>query len=177
MNIDWKSLWDSLNPIITFLGSGLISILITNVLNEKTQIKAIKESGLYIKRADVLDELMKRMERLDRLTGELVSPFQVKSTDKDETKRREKTAQAFISFNGFYRNNIHYLPKKISEEIENICQKYKKTYVDYVFKAKPGHGEKNDLKKWQELVKDYENNFSEKKEKIADEFRKIIGVK
>lgn len=37
--------------------------------------------------------------------------------------------------------------------------------------------EQPDIKKWQELIKKYENDFPKRREEIAEEFRKIIGVK
>ena len=84
--MDWKTF------IISVLGSGAITALVNGLMNHRTQIKAIKESGLYAKRAAVLDELMKRLERLDRIIKELVSPIQFNNSDEAELKRRKDSA-------------------------------------------------------------------------------------
>lgn len=87
--MDWKTF------IISILGSGAVTALVNGLMNHKTQVKLIKESGLYTKRAEILDELMKRMERLDRIMGELVSPFQFETKDEDE-KNVEKMLVAHL---------------------------------------------------------------------------------
>lgn len=171
MNINWETI------TISILGSGFISAIVTSLINRSTQIKAIRESGLYSKRANVLDELMNRMERLDRVIGELISPLQFEVTSQAEKSRRDKVVDSFNSFVGFYKDNRHYLPKKLSDEIGIICNEYKQIFIDFLYKANPGKGEPKDLNEWPKLIKKYENDFTEKKENIAKEFRKIIGVK
>lgn len=168
--MDWKTF------IISILGSGAITALVNGWMNHRTQIKAIKESGLYAKRAEVLDEMMKRMERLDRIIGELVSFVQYKFTEDDENKRREDASKAFNYFTEHYKRNRHYLPKSLSDEISQLCTDYKQLFIDFSYSARI-QGEKPDTDKWQSLIKKYQEEFPIKREKVAEEFRKIIGVK
>ncbi len=176
MNIDWKSLWDSLNPIITFLGSGLISILITNVLHEKTQIRAIKESGLYTKRANVLDELIKKMEDLNTSANSLISPFPIVENENTKQDKSFKLMQVLHNFSNYYRQNKHYLSKNISKEIDKLINKYFDIHLDFL-NEKPQDNEENKFDNWFEFNKKYFSDLNLKKEKIIGEFRKIIGVK
>lgn len=172
--MDWQTF------TISLLGSGVVAALITAIvnglMNHRTQIIAIKESGLYAKRAEVLDEMMKRMERLNRIMGELVSPLQYETTDDDEMARRKKAKEAFNYFLGFYQRSRHYIPKALSDEIGGFCSEYKNMFADFAYVVKQ-QGGTPDVKKWGELIKKYENDFAEKRESIAEEFRKIIGVK
>lgn len=168
--MDWQTF------VISILGSGAITALVNGWMNHRTQIKAIKESGLYTKRAEVLDEMMRRMERLDRIMGELVSFVQYKITEEDENKRRKDASDAFNYFVGHYKRNRHYLPNELSKEIEKLCVEYKNLFIDFSYTARI-QGERPDHEKWQELVKKYQEEFPGKREKVADEFRKIIGVK
>ncbi len=165
---------------ISILGSSVIAALVTAVvnglMNHRTQIQAIKESGLYAKRADILDEMMKRMERLDRIMGELVSPFRYCQSKVSETKRRNDTWKAFDYFFEYYKRNRHYLPEQLSNDIERLCREYKEMCISFSYSADSQGGKPNYLK-WQELIKKHSNDFSKKKELIAGEFRKIIGVK
>ncbi len=168
--MDWKTF------IVSIIGSGAVTAIVNSFINNRIQIRAIKESGLYSKRAEVLDEMMKRMERLDRLTGELISFFQYTISEKEEVDRRNKTSEALNLFVGFYKRNRHYLPKKLSDEIDNLCKRYKEIFIDFIYVARP-QGESPNLDKWQEIVKSYERDFTIRKEEVSGEFRKLIGVK
>lgn len=168
--MDWKTF------IISVLGSGVVTALVNGWMNHRTQVKTIKESGLYAKRAEVLDELMEKMERLDRVMGELVSFFQYEITDDAENKRRKNASNAFKSFVGLYKKSRHYLPKQLSNEITTLCKEYNALFVSFAYEARI-QGERPDIKKWQELIKKHQGELVEKREKVAEEFRKIIGVK
>ena len=168
--MDWQTF------IISILGSGVVAAIVNGLMNYRTQIRTIKESGLYVKRAEVLDEMMKRMERLHRITGELVSFFQHDGSNDAEEERRKRAGEAFNYFVGHYKRNRHYLPKELSSTIGDLCNEYKDLYVNFSYKARIP-GEQPDLKEWQALVKKHQGELDEKKEKIADEFRKMIGVK
>ena len=172
--MDWQTF------TISVFGSSVIAALVTAVvnglMNYKTKIRAIKESGLYAKRADVLDELMKRMERLDRIMEELISFVQYKTTDEAENERRKKASDAFNYFVGYYKRNRHYLPKQLSDEIAALCSEYKDLFVGFSYEARI-QGERPNIKKWQELIKKHQGELVGKRERVAEEFRKIIGVK
>ncbi len=172
--MDWQTI------TLSILSSGVVAALITamvnGLMNYRTQIRAIRESGLYTKRANVLDEMMKRMECLDRIAGELVSFFQNEVTIEDENKRRQDAMKALNYFVDHYKRSRHYLPKKLSEGIGGLCGEYKELFVSFMYEARL-QGKRPDIKKWQELMKKYQEEFPEKREKVADEFRKIIGVK
>ncbi|MCK9351588.1 MAG: hypothetical protein WCT49_00755 [Candidatus Paceibacterota bacterium] len=168
--MDWETF------IIAILGSGAVTALVNVWMNHRTQIRAIKESGLYSKRAEVLDEIMKRMEELHRIMGELVSFFQDDGSADAEKARRKKTAEAFNCFLEYLKRNRHYLPRKLSEEIQHLCDEYKELFMSFSFEARPEEG-RSDLKKWKSLIDRYDMDFTDQQECIADEFRKIIGVK
>lgn len=163
--------------IISILSSGAIAAIITGLINHRTQIQAIKESGLYAKRAEVLDELMRSIEKLDRIMGELISFFQNDGTWDAEKARREKSRKSLNYFIVCHRRSRHYLPKELSDKIEVLCNKYKELFIRFSYEVKFEERDTPDIKKWQEIVNEYENDFAEKGEEIAAEFRKIIGVK
>lgn len=172
--MDWETF------IISVLGSGVISAVVTalvnGLMNHRTQIKAIKESGLYSKRAEVLDELMKRMERVDRIMRELVSPMQYDASEDAEKGRRKKASDAFNYFLEYYKRSRHYLPKKLSDEIGKLCDEYKDLFIKFSYEARLS-GEKPNINLWSELDKKIkEGEFVQKREGVANEFRKIIGV-
>ena len=167
--MDWNTFFASI------IGSGAVAAVVTGLMNHYTQIRSIKESGLYAKRADVLDEMMKRVERLHRLLGELVSFLQDDGSETAETERRKKASEAFNYFLGYYQRKRHYLPKDLSKTIGDLCEEYKKLFVGFAYEARI-RGERPDLKKWKESVDSHQGLLTEKKEKVADEFRKMIGV-
>lgn len=167
--MDWKTF------IISVLGSGAITALVNGLMNHRTQIKAIKESGLYTKRAEVLDELMKRLERLDRIMKELVSPIQFKSSDEAELKRRKDSGDAFNYFSVYFLRTRHYLPSDISEKLNNLVEDYKDTFVKFTYQARI-EGEKPDTRLWSELNNRIMEDIKNSKEDLVKEFRKIIGV-
>ncbi|MDO8590979.1 MAG: hypothetical protein Q7R65_03295 [bacterium] len=167
--MDWKTF------IISILGSGVVAAIVNGLMNYRTQIRTIRESGLYTKRAEVLDEIMKRMERLHRISGELVSFFQQDGSDEAERERRKRTVDALNYFMGHYRRNRHYLPKGLADSIEVLCMGYKELFIGFSYEARIS-GEQPNIKKWQELVKKHQEELGEKIESVANEFRKLIGV-
>jgi len=166
--------WETV--IISILGSGGITALVNGFMNHKTQIKMIKESGLYAKRANALDELMKKMEELDQAMGNMISFFQSETEREDEIKRREAVNNAFNSFVKCYKVKRHYLASDLSNELGELCGEYKKLFIDFLYTARP-IDDKQDTETWKSVVDKYNEDFPEKREKIAVEFRKIIGVK
>lgn len=163
--------WETV--IISILGSGVISVLVNSLINHKTQIEMIRESGLYTKRANVLDNLMKRMERLDQDMESMISFFQTKTSKEDEIKRRENTYETFNSFVKFYKRNRHYLASNLSDEIGKLCRDYKDLFMVFSYNARPIDDIQNTAE-WKNVVDKYYKDFPEKKEKITKEFRKII---
>jgi hypothetical protein len=172
--MDWQTF------TVTILSSSVVATflttLINGLMNYQTKIKAIREAGLYLKRAEVLDEIMKRMERLNRRIEELISFFQEDGSKEAERKRDKDAKEAFNLFFEYYAMNRHYLPKRLDNGMKIISGKYKKLIASYCYSVKPG-GNKLDVKKWQQLVEEYKDDFVEEKENLAGEFRKIIGVK
>lgn len=168
--MDWTTLFFSI------LGSGIISAIITSIWNEKTQIKAIRESGLYAKRAEVLDEIIKRTEKVHSLARNVISPY--KTSDQEN----HELFKLIDEFEKYYVNNKHYLPKKVSIEIDNLNNKYFDVYVKstdhkFIYKKPFKEMSNSDIEKWSRKNMDYILALDDKKEKIVDEFRKIIGVK
>lgn len=161
---------------ISVLGSGAAAALINGLMNYRTQVRSIKESGLYAKRAEVLDEMMKRMERLDRIVGELVSPIQDDASKEAEMRRRVKASEAFNYFIGHYLRNRHYLSKSLSDDMAKLAEEYKTMFHEFAYEARLDV-ERPDTKKWSELVTRYKNDFPPKREHVANEFRKVIGVR
>ncbi|MCK5416823.1 hypothetical protein KAI92_05350 [Candidatus Parcubacteria bacterium] len=168
--MDWTT------TLISIISSTIFASTVTALINYKTQINTIKESGLYAKRAEVLDIMMKKIENLDRSTNKLVSPFQDKTTDQAEIIRRKESSESFNSFVYYYSENRHYLSKKLSDKIEKFHKDYHDIFTKFCYKARI-IGEKPNIKEWQELVKKHSIELSEQKECITKEFRKIIGVK
>lgn len=167
--VDWQTM------LFSIAGSALIAAIVSGLFNLYTQIRAIKESGLYTKRAQVLDEFMKSMERLHRLVGELVSFFQYDGSDVAEKERRKRAMDAFNDLSSFYQSNRHYLPKELSKSIGDLCKEYKNVVLKFCYEVKL-EGEKIDTKGWKELV-DVQKNLTAKSDAVADEFRKMIGVR
>ena len=162
--------------IISVLGSGAITALVNGWMNNRTQIKTIKESGLYAKRADVLDNLMKKMEIMDRDMRLFVSPMQNDASEGAETTRRKVAFDSFTSFSEQYQVSRHYLPKKLSDGIAALCTEYRSLFLNFSYKVKyPGTSPNVEL--WSELADKIQVEFAVKKDSVADEFRKIIGVK
>jgi len=168
--MDWYTFF------ISIIGSGVVTAIVNGLMNYHTQIRSIKESGLYAKRVNVLDEMMKRMERLHRLTGELVSFFQEDGSDGAENERRKKVVDALNYFSVYYQRNRHYLSKDLSKAIDSLRDEYKKVFITFSYEARIP-GERPDLKKWRETVETYQKVLVEKKEEISDDFRKLVGVK
>ena len=167
--MDWKTF------IISVLGSGAITALVNGIMNHRTQIKAIKESGLYAKRAAVLDELMKRLERLDRIIKELVSPIQFNNSDEAELKRRKDSADAFNLFSGHFLRTRHYLPSDISEKLNRLVNEYKGTFIKFTYEARI-EGEQPNVHLWSDLNNKLTKDIQDSKEDMVKEFRKLIGV-
>lgn len=168
--MDWPTI------IISILGSGVVAAIVSAVANHITQIRAIKESGLYAKRAEILDEVMSRMERLDRVMGELISPIQFDGSIEAEQNRRKTAGENFNDLMSYYLEHRHYLPEKISTQLGGICQEYKKLFTDFSYNARPEDDRPN-TKLWSELSEKYKKDFPDKRDAIAKEFRRIIGVK
>jgi len=167
--MDWQTI------TLSILGSGVIAALVSGFMNHRTQIIAIKESGLYAKRAEVLDELMKRMEDMDRLMGELVSPIQLDASDDAEKERRIQVIDASKHFNSFFRSHRHYLPKYLSDDIDILCVEYREVFLKFAWDARPLNDKPN-IFKWGKLIDDHKNEYREKRELVASEFRKMVGV-
>lgn len=167
--MDWKTF------IFSILGSGAVTALVNSWMNHRTQIKAIKESGLYAKRAEVLDELMKRLERLDRIMKELISPFQFDASQEAESKRRKDSAEAFNYFSGYFLRTRHYLPSDISEKLGKLVDDYKDTFMKFTYEARI-EGEQSNIKLWSELNSKLTKDIQDSKENMVKEFRKLIGV-
>lgn len=167
--MDWKTF------IISILGSGFVTAIVNGLMNHRTKIKAIKESGLYAKRAEVLDVLMKRLERLDRIMRDMVSPIQSDGSNEAEIKRRTDSSQAFNYFSGYFLRTRHYLPSKISEKLNKLINDYKDTFVKFTYEARI-EGEKPDTKLWIDLHNNLMKDVQDSKEDLVKEFRKLIGV-
>lgn len=169
MTINWETI------IISVISSGVVSAIITSIWNEKTQIKAIKESGLYAKRVEVLDELIKKMENLNKSVNDLISPFPfIKGTKIDEEKSW-KMLELLNEFVEFYRYHKHYLSKEISGELDQLINKHFDIYTDFIDKKIINGDKKDEVDKWMEINKKYFSELNSKKEKIINDFRMIIG--
>ncbi len=170
MTINWETI------IISVISSGVISAIITSIWNEKTQIKVIKESGLYAKRARVLDEMIRKIEKVHSLASSAVAPYKI-------SDRENSSLFKFINeFEEYYVNNKHYLPEEISKEIYILNSKYFEIYADslnnkFVSKKLFKDMTDSDMDEWNKKNMNYITALNDKKEKIVDEFRKIIGVK
>lgn len=159
--------------IASILASGVLAALITEGLNYKTQIRAIKESGIYAKRAEILDELMSRMEDV----GHQIQQIQWSLLEDISTEHatKEKVANSYANFSEYFYRHKHYLPKRLSDEINKFCLIYHHQFA--IFERD------KEIKKvklsWPEFEKrmlEGASNLNQQKEKIIDEFRKIIGV-
>lgn len=164
--------WETI--LVSVIGSGVIAALVSGWMNHRTQIQAIKESGLYAKRADILDKIMQRIERLDRVSGQFLARMDVNSPNIGEY--RDKSIEAIDKFNGFYKDHKHYLNHKLSEELDIISRNYRDLIDKYTYNFDSGKEEQNPQKK-EVLLRKYVHDIRVKKNEIADEFRKIIGVK
>lgn len=164
------------NFIISILGSGVVTALVNGLMNHRTQIIAIKESGLYAKRAEILDGLMRRLETMDKNMKILISPLQLDGSKVGEENRRQTAADSFNDFLDYYQANRHYLPKQLSDEIGLMRDNYKVVFTKFIYQASPTDGN-HDVNLWSDLVEKLKNEITVKREEITQAFRDIIGVK
>ncbi len=163
--------------VLSVFSSGLVAAVVTGWMNHRTQIRAIKESGLYTKRGEVFDSLMEKMESLKQSMSELVSIFQQDDGSQDaEFERRTKASNLFNDFIRYYHAKKHYLPKNLCKNMDILRDDYRKLFVDFVYEAHP-IGEIPNARLWDELAEKMRTDLVLQEEKIADEFRKMIGVK
>lgn len=160
---------------LTIVFSGLLAAGVSGLINYITQIKAIKESGLYTKRVEVLDELIKKMENLNKSVNSLISPFPLIKDTKIDEEKSWKMLKLLDEFVEFYRYHKHYLSKEISEELDQLINKHFDIYIDFINKKIINGDKKNEVDKWMEMNKKYFSELNSKKEKIINDFRKIIG--
>lgn len=167
---------DTETIFITILSSGIVAAIVAGLMNHYTQIRTIKESGLYAKRAEVLDEVMRRMESLDKNAEALIAIMQSDGSDDAEINRREKVEDSFNNFYSFFQESKHYLSKQLSDKIGEFCVSYRKLIIDFMHQVRV-LGENPDIDKWTEILEKHQGELKEQKDDIADEFRKMIGVK
>ena len=160
--------------IISILGSGVIAAIVTGLMNRANQIKAIKESGIYAKRAEILDELMKRMELLDTEMRNI--QFSLMDDLNIELTTDSNVSKAQSEFSKFFTENKHYLPKRLSIKINYLLYEYQKIDVQF---QRDKHINKVTLNsdELDKRIREIIFKVLKKKEDITDEFRKIIGVK
>lgn len=169
-----------INSIITIvasiIGSGGVSAVITTWMNNRTQINAIRESGLYEKRAKVVDEFMGKINDVHSKFLELIKPDKEWVNHFIQERCFEDFEKAYIKFDKFFSEKQHYLGTKLANKIFEMKFNYK--YLADEFKFKVNAGSKNtDHDKWSDILLSMEDNISKRKYEIAQEFRKMMGVK
>ena len=162
-----------LNFIISLVTSGVVAAIVTGLINRRTQIKAIKESGIYLKRGEVLDQLMKRMEKLDSQIAGI--HFSLLKDSKVEIEIDKGVNDACTGFSEYFKENRHYLPKELATKINLLIYEYQKINLNFEV-DKNINNVTLTFDQLNEKLKDIINVSVKRKEDIADEFRKMIGV-
>jgi hypothetical protein len=168
--MDWPTI------IISVLGSGVLAAIVTGLSNYYTNIRAIKESGLFSKRADVLDTMLKAMVRLDLAMKTMVSPVQVQNKQDDEQNRRVEALESLSLFENVFFESEHYLPEQLSFEVKSLCAQYKALFVSFAFEARLPNENPN-IEKWFELESRLKTELEQKRQELIGEFRVMLGVK
>ncbi len=168
--------------VLSVVSSGafaaVVTALVNGWLNHKTQIQAIKESGLYAKRGEVFDALMSQIENLDNMMSSLLSPVGPYDPEqKIQTQAQEEIGHTFNNFVRYFLTNRHYLPKDLCQSLGNLQKEYKDLYVDFSVSVRPVGEKTIDHKLWAQLFYRLKNELPIKKEEIANTFRKLVGVK
>ena len=165
-----------ITPILT---SSIVTVVVTGGMNYYTKLKTIKESGLYSRRADVIDGFMKHMADVDEAIGRTIQPFRGTSySEEDEVQQRKRPVKYLSNFFVFFEKHKHYIRRDIADKLNNLYFRYKRILHDYVWTVNPPKnlGEIN-LNKWDEIWRSYRDDLSKERDEIADDFRKMIGVK
>lgn len=169
-NLDWKNLG------ITIIGSSIVSTFISSKLNENTQIRVMKEEKLQSKRLKILDEIIRKMEVVNKLANEIVLPFEDIKAERNNEKD-SNLIRALNDFGNYFNENRHYLSKNISDKIYNLNNKYFDVYLGSFDKKINSKSDKDTIDMLVKNNMDYFISLSNEKELLVDEFRKIIGVK
>ena len=156
---------------LTVIFSGLLSAIVSGLFNYRTQIQAIKESGLYSKRAKILDKFVTKLEVLDSEINDLLPVFlDIKSIDHDKTRR--KLIESLSKFSYFYKGNKHYLSSKIANKIDKLTNKQFDICIETEERDKNSHNKED-----KEIFENYFFELTKMKEDIIGDFRNIIGIK
>ena len=168
--MDWQTI------LVIILSSGVVAAIVTGLINHFSQIKAIKESGLYARRIEVLDEFMKKWSYFNQAMEDALSPIRRENSVESRNMRRKTIIDSFNSFRDFFDSHNHYLNIRLSDKIHSFLKENKITASLLVYEIQPETG-LPDHEEWVKLYERHHNEFDEERKEIANEFRKMIGVK
>lgn len=151
-------------------------MVVGSIFDYLTKIKAIKESGLYLRRAEVMDTLLEKF-----LTLKADFDYLIMFDDSLTKEESEELKQQLFKRHGelviFFNLKQHYLPLKIAKEIKDINGRYSKQLTRYNLVVSSGFVQESvNYDELQEVVKELED-LGVVFDKIIENFRQMIGVK
>ncbi len=163
--------WSIIIGLIGALGIGsLITSIIERILNHRLQKKKFQFENLYIKRAKVVDQIYKKLDKTQRIFLSLTSPFQAAGEPSQEEKAK-KAAKSANDFLDYFNQNRLYLEEEVGKILDNINNELKNVWIEFNYaKQKP------DFKKWSVSWEKVKDDVPQAMKKIRERFREIIGL-
>lgn len=143
-------------------------------LKSTLEIEKIRYSFLQQKRVDVIAKAYSFLAKFEKSMRDLMALFQPVG-ELSENEKAKIAAKDGNDFLDYYNENRIYFNKETCLVFDEINEKYKKAWIDFQFKDKIKAEKREDdlyLKSWRTVSEE----IPKLREKIEDDFRKIMGV-
>jgi hypothetical protein len=142
---------------------------------ESIRFKATFEN-LQEKRAKVVEETFQKIVDTSLAFESLINPLQLAGESKPEQKAKE-AADQFNGLSKFFHRNEIFFDKKLAGEINSFIDSLKKVWMKFTNRKFQTDGsEVRDVDSWAAAWANLQKDIPVLREKLADNFRALIGV-
>lgn len=134
----------------------------------------IRFSNLHEKQAEIIANTYAKLKDFHAKIGDYVKIFEP-AGDKPKEERRAIAAKAHDEFINFYSQNQIYLSKRSVELIDEIKEKQKGVFFQFLYGIEAAPNNSGNGQEWLAIFNEVKDEIPQVLSKLEDEFRQILG--
>ncbi|MFA6525648.1 MAG: hypothetical protein WCT33_05285 [Patescibacteria group bacterium] len=179
------------------IGSGILAFLIKSItkhfldkdfekykleLNQLLEENKIRFSKLHEERAEVIKNVYQKLDRSIDSTQSLINPVQW-SGEKTSEEKKKIAVEYANDFIRYYSENKIFFSNETCQILDDITEQLKDTFKKYwakeLFEKSSSEGKNfgtRSIESWEQAWEKIKTNVPEAQSRLADDFRRILGV-